>query len=227
MKTNSQKGKDKPVKKNLKKGAATRERILAAALKVFARHSYNAGSIRMIGKEGGFDHGIIRYHFANKAELFEAVVQNATETFYDKYKFWLEDTVANSPRRGFPLFLDHVLTWCFKHPEYIRLFMKNLSQPDKSDTIPGYQHIPELLARTKELSLTMVPIRTPGEAHNRFTDTFNFQLFNFVGAASAQAAILGVDPDSKKYRKWVKETMTYIFLPHFLKLIYPDRKIEF
>ena len=227
MKKGKKMEKEKPVKKNLRKGAATRERILSAALKVFARHSYNAGSIRMIGKEGGFDHGIIRYHFTNKAELFEAVVARATEEFYNKHEFWLKNVADKSPGKGFSLFLDLMLGYSFKHPEIIRLFIKNLSQTDKSDITPGYQLIPDLMTRTKHLAISMIPIRASNEAFDRFADTFNMQIFNLVGAASAQAAILGLNPDSRKYRKWVKDTLMYIFLPHFKKLINPDRQIEF
>lgn len=57
------------------RGTATREMILAAARQTFSRHPYHAASIRMIADQGGFYHGLIRYHFPSKAAIFEAVVE--------------------------------------------------------------------------------------------------------------------------------------------------------
>ena len=64
-----------------KRGDETRQKILAAARKVFAAHPYNAASIRMIAAKGDFYHGLIRYHFPNKADIFEAVVEDAVKEF--------------------------------------------------------------------------------------------------------------------------------------------------
>ncbi len=56
---------------NVTRGKETRRMILDAATKVFAMHPYNAASIRMIAAQGEFYHGLIRYHFPNKAEIFD------------------------------------------------------------------------------------------------------------------------------------------------------------
>lgn len=223
------KGKPAPkkanVKKALTKGAATRERILAAALKVFARHSYNSGSMRMIGKEGGFDHMIIRYHFKSKAELFEAVLEKATQEFRDSHASWFKGLAGKTREKGFSLFLDRMLAYTLKHPEVLRLFVKNLSQPDKSNVVPGYQYIPDFLAQTRDVVMAKIPIKSSRNEFDRYIVSFNIHLFCFVGAASVQAALLGLDPKSRKYRKWVKDTLMYLYLPHFKKLINPDSNI--
>ena len=215
--------KNATVKKNLKKGAATRERILAAALKVFARHSYNSASMRMIGKEGGFNHMIIRYHFKSKAELFEALIKEATQEFRDNHASWFKGLAGKTPEKGFSLFLDRMLAYTLKHPEVLHLCVKNLSQPDKSNVIPGYRYIPEFLAQTRDFAMANIPIKSSRNEFNRFIYSFNIHLFCFVGAASVQAALLGFDPKSRKYRKWVKDTLMYLYLPNFKKLINPDR----
>lgn len=52
----------------------TREVILEAARELFYKKSYQQVSMRQIAKELGYSHGVIYYHFKNKAELFSALV---------------------------------------------------------------------------------------------------------------------------------------------------------
>ena len=51
----------------------TEERILYAAMNVFAQHPFGAASIRMISKEAGVTLSSVMYHFQSKERLYEAV----------------------------------------------------------------------------------------------------------------------------------------------------------
>ncbi len=53
----------------------TREMIMDAARDLFIEKGYQQVSMRQIGKELGYSHGAIYYHFKNKAELFYALVE--------------------------------------------------------------------------------------------------------------------------------------------------------
>jgi AcrR family transcriptional regulator len=48
----------------------TRERVLAAAARVFARRGFDATSLEAIADEAGFSRGAVYYNFADKEELF-------------------------------------------------------------------------------------------------------------------------------------------------------------
>jgi AcrR family transcriptional regulator len=48
----------------------TRERVLAAAGRVFARRGFDATSLEAIADEAGFSRGAVYYNFADKEELF-------------------------------------------------------------------------------------------------------------------------------------------------------------
>jgi AcrR family transcriptional regulator len=50
--------------------AETRERVLAAAGRVFARRGFDATSLEAIADEAGFSRGAVYYNFADKEELF-------------------------------------------------------------------------------------------------------------------------------------------------------------
>jgi len=51
------------------------------------------------------------------------------------------------------------------------------------------------------------------EAMSRFQEGFTALLLHFLGSAVPQARVLGFEPDSPAYLKWVQETMLFIFLP--------------
>ena len=48
----------------------TREQVLAAAARVFAKRGFHATSLDAIGEEAGFSRGAVYYNFADKEELF-------------------------------------------------------------------------------------------------------------------------------------------------------------
>jgi AcrR family transcriptional regulator len=48
----------------------TRERVLAAAGRLFAQHGFDATSLEAIAEEAGFSRGALYYNFADKEELF-------------------------------------------------------------------------------------------------------------------------------------------------------------
>lgn len=66
---------------NLKaeRGAATRDRVLAIATRLFAEHGYDGTSIEMVLHESALSRGALYHHYAGKDALFEAVLE-AVET---------------------------------------------------------------------------------------------------------------------------------------------------
>jgi AcrR family transcriptional regulator len=57
-----------------KAGEATRQALIEAACKLFMRDGYSATSIRTIAAEAGITGGSVYNHFANKEEIFTAVI---------------------------------------------------------------------------------------------------------------------------------------------------------
>ncbi|MER6505734.1 TetR/AcrR family transcriptional regulator [Nonomuraea sp. NPDC001636] len=66
---------------NLKaeRGAATREKVLAIATRLFAERGYDDTSIETVLQESGLSRGALYHHYAGKDALFEAVLE-ATES---------------------------------------------------------------------------------------------------------------------------------------------------
>jgi AcrR family transcriptional regulator len=56
--------------------AETRERLMAAARKLFARDGYTVTSLDRIASEAGYSKGAIYSNFRNKSEVFRAVIES-------------------------------------------------------------------------------------------------------------------------------------------------------
>jgi AcrR family transcriptional regulator len=202
-----------------KKSAITRDRIITAAKKVFARLPYQAASMRMIGKEGGFNHELIRYHFPNKAGLFETILHDICDDFYQSNISFLEGLSKMDVKEGFSLYIDSFLAHHFRNPEALRIIVLNMVMTDKPESIPGYRHIPEMLSTTRRTFKEKIPIITSDREIEIFISGFNNLLLHLLGAGYCQASILGLKHTSIKYREWVKMTLLEIFLPHLKRLV--------
>src|SRR5437764_12666706 len=62
---------------------ATRESILRAAIKVFARHGFSGGSVEKISRAAKSYDRMIYYYFGNKEGLFVAALEEIYRRFND------------------------------------------------------------------------------------------------------------------------------------------------
>ena len=65
------------------KDITTKETILLAAERVFAEKGFKGTTIREVAKEAGIVNSLIFYYFKNKAEMYEAVFQQAFDQLED------------------------------------------------------------------------------------------------------------------------------------------------
>jgi TetR/AcrR family transcriptional regulator, regulator of cefoperazone and chloramphenicol sensitivity len=66
------------------RGEETRERILRAALRVFAAEGYDGASTRALARAAGVNLPAIQYYFGNKEGLYRAVIDHISETVEDR-----------------------------------------------------------------------------------------------------------------------------------------------
>jgi AcrR family transcriptional regulator len=197
----------------------TREKILEAAKKIFSEHPYSTASLRMVGSAAGIDHPLISYYFPTKADLFEAVVEQIAATYYQANTTWFEGLGELSASRGLSLYLDRLIEFTSENPEALRILALNLVQPEASGIVPGYRRIQKLLAGNTETFRNVALLRSSARETRMFTESFNTLVINYLGASTHYAGILGMDPRGQAYRRWVKETIMFLFLPPLKKLI--------
>lgn len=67
------------MKKTKEEAARTRRAVLKAAVKTFSLKGYSGTSLEAVAKEAGMTRGAIYWHFKNKYQLLDAVIQQTHE----------------------------------------------------------------------------------------------------------------------------------------------------
>jgi AcrR family transcriptional regulator len=107
----------------------TREQVLAAAARVFAKHGFHATSLESVAEEAGFSRGAVYYNFADKDELFlELLDRRCAERAQDLREVFAgsdEDVAATS--RQAQLVAQHALDAMTGDPQWRALYLEFLA----------------------------------------------------------------------------------------------------
>ena len=201
------------------KKSESRERILEAALEVFARHPYQNASFRMISKLAEVEHPLISYYFGSKADLFKTVLNRVMEQRLELQDTWIAETKPMSATRGFSLFLDNLLEDYRKRPGLFHIVSLNFQQADHSHTIPGYELIEAFMKKDSARIKEKLDLEVPEYEAEMFVRAMSALLVNFLGGSGSYAKMLGAEADSFVYFNWVKETVLYTLLPRFKQMV--------
>jgi AcrR family transcriptional regulator len=109
-------GKKEP---RLRDAGATKQRILAAATKVFAEAGFDAARVDAIAESAQINKQLLYHHFGNKDDLFTAVLEEAYRNFREsEAKLHLDELPANEAVMELVAF-----TWNYyiRNPELIKL----------------------------------------------------------------------------------------------------------
>ena len=98
---------------------ATRDSILRAATKVFARYGYDGGSVEKISKAAGSYDRMIYYYFGSKEGLFIAVLEGIYRRMDDAEAALHLD--ASRPVEALAAVIRFVLGYYRKNPEFVTL----------------------------------------------------------------------------------------------------------
>jgi AcrR family transcriptional regulator len=215
--------KNKPAAKRAEKRkpskSATRLKILKAARKVFAQYAYHAASIRMIGREAGIDHPLISYYYPSKAVLFEAVLADIMKEWQVANESWSEGIDRMSPEKGLSLYIDRLVEFSSKRPYAAQVLMLNMVQAQDGDTIPGYHAIQAFFEKSGQLLKNRASAQMADSDVEKFRQSFFTLAMSYVGAKSYYAGMLGISPNSRAYREWVKGALTDLFLPRLRQIV--------
>ena len=98
---------------------ATRDAILRAATKVFARHGFAGGRIEQISKAAKSYDRMIYYYFGSKEGLFIAVIEETYRRFNEAEQGLVLDTTQ--PLAALDAMIRFVWSYYQKNPEFITL----------------------------------------------------------------------------------------------------------
>ncbi len=98
---------------------ATRDNILRAAIKVFAKHGFSGGSVEKISKAAKSVDRMIYYYFGNKEGLFVAVLEEIYRRFNEAESGLELD--ADQPIESLETMIGFVVRYYRDHPEFVSL----------------------------------------------------------------------------------------------------------
>jgi AcrR family transcriptional regulator len=108
-----------------------RDRILDAALSLFAMRGFEGVSTTQIAKAAGITQPLIHYHFKNKEALWKAAVNRVFATLHEQFTA----QVVKLPQQNKKGFLVEVIrnyvAFSARHPEFNQLLLREGTQPSE------------------------------------------------------------------------------------------------
>lgn len=187
-------------------------RILAAARRIFGEYGYGETTTRKIAKDVGIDISTLYYHWGEKQDLYEAVLQDVSE----EIQSWLnqiEITVSGkSLKDRLEVSIDMMCDYLFSHPEVSNLilfgyFSKTRHGVTMDIKIPQYI---SSIAVAMELAGDKKKVTVEDKA--RILAVWNTVL-NFISGEDFFRPMLKTNHE--KYVDVVKETLKFILVPAF------------
>src|SRR5471032_3336158 len=106
----------KPQRPSLRQAPETRELILDAAARIFARNGFRATTVRQITREAGVNLAAVNYHFHDKHELYVSVLKRAHQSAANT----ADADHAGPPRQQLRIFIHNFLAYLLdpKRPKW-------------------------------------------------------------------------------------------------------------
>ncbi len=99
----------------------TRDRILAAALEVFAERGFDGARTREIAERAGANLGLIKYYFDGKEALWKGAVERAFAQLQASFGDALTPGSATDGRAQIESVIRRFVYFVAEHPEFMRL----------------------------------------------------------------------------------------------------------
>lgn len=187
-------------------------RILAAARLIFGQYGYSGTTTRKIAKDVGIDISTLYYHWGEKQDLYEAVLQDVSEEIQSRLN-QVEEAVSGKPLKDrLEVSIDMMCDYLFSHPEVSNLilfgyFSKKRHGVTMDIKIPHYI---SNIAVAMQLAADKKTITVEDKA--RILAVWNTVL-NFISGEDFFRPMLKTNHEN--YVNVVKETLKFILVPAF------------
>ncbi|MBI9074324.1 MAG: TetR/AcrR family transcriptional regulator [Desulfatibacillum sp.] len=187
-------------------------RILRDARKIFGEYGFHGTTTRMIAQKVGIDISTLYYHWGEKGDLYEAVVQDIFEDLRSKL-VEVEKLIHGKPLSDrLKIALDIMTDYLFDNPEISNLTLFRYFAKTRSESVLEVK-VPETMGNIA-YSMGLVKDRksVPVDAKIKMLALMN-SIHNFISGESFFKILLDVDHED--YVKMVKETLAFIMVPAF------------
>jgi AcrR family transcriptional regulator len=203
-----------PLEKARQDPNSMKARILVAARNIFGEYGYSETTTRKIAKNVGIDISTLYYHWGEKQDLYEAVLQDVSEEIQSRLN-QVEKTVSGKPLKDrLEVSIDMMCDYLFSHPEVSNLilfgyFSKTRHGVTMDIKIPQYI---SNIALAMELAADKKTVTVEDKA--RILAVWNTVL-NFISGEDFFRPMLKTNHEN--YVNVVKETLKFILVPAFTR----------
>lgn len=127
---------------------ATRQRLLDAALELFATQGYTATTVRQIAGSAGVTDPAIYAHFSGKKEIFDTLLAEAGPALLTDQGYELEEMGRQEPGKVLPLVFERLVS-AWDNPR-VRLFTSVLLREASGDIRAALDAVRALLRPVME-----------------------------------------------------------------------------
>ena len=101
----------------------TQEKILTAALTVFAERGYDGASVRLVAERAGVGHPVVVYHFPTKEDLWVVTAEAALAKFMDRLLPNLQALEGLDPAIRLSLIFQDFTRFSAENPELLPIMI--------------------------------------------------------------------------------------------------------
>jgi len=145
----------------------TQEKILTAALTVFAERGYGGASVRLVAERAGVGHPVVLYHFPTKENLWVAAANAGLGKFMDRLLPNMEAMEGLDPAIRLRLIFQDFTRFMAETPELLPIMIEanrrggpGLSRIVEDKLRPTYERLRELIAAAQRAGV--MPDGDPG-----------------------------------------------------------------
>ena len=182
------KNKGKLGKQSREVSGRTKETVLKAALKVFAKEGFYNAKLRDIADLAGTTHSLIRHHFGSKDDLYKAVVDYGLNLHEERLLRVTKLHKMDNPVELFKDFIASYVSTVAKNPELSKILMHN-----NTSTSPLFNY---LIERRKQLHLIVEPVFKRVQQCGYFKD-FDHNSFLIYLLALVETPVVMMDMSNK------------------------------
>jgi AcrR family transcriptional regulator len=187
-------------------------KILASARRIFGEYGYSETTTRRIAKDVGIDISTLYYHWGEKQDLYEAVLQDVSDEIKSRLNEVEKKVSGKTLKSRLEIAIDLMCDYLFSHPEVSNLILFGYFSKTRHGVTMDIQ-IPEHISNiavAMELAADKKTVSIASKA--RILAVWNTVL-NFISGENFFRPMLKTSREN--YIKVVKETLKFILVPAF------------
>ena len=184
----------KPRRREYDKSPRTRAAILTAALDEFSAHGFGAARVDRIAKAAKLNNHALYYHFGDKAQLFQAVLEHGYASLRANRP--PRDLAAMAPEAGMARIVEDVFEFVQRTPKHVAITRDvnrnrgaNLTPPMRLHIRAAARQLVEEIVVVLRRGQTMRRFASGIDAEHLYVSIFGLCTFYFTNAYTLSAGV--------------------------------------